>query len=149
MYRESAYPGPNALDSSSYTNLNGDPQGALKQQQADQTIVADINAAGSQDAVDSLNSVRESSRAESQSQYDSNRFLATFMADRLEANGGGGNLAALAYELAGTPSFDVNVPYIPGKNLEGVPNADTMRERIKRKYLKNPGGQILPQIPRA
>ncbi len=100
MYRESAYPGPNALDSSSYTNLNGDPQAALKQQYADQTIVADINTAGSQDIADSRLAVREAAREDSQANYESNRFLAEYMADRFAAEGGGQALEDLYYELA-------------------------------------------------
>lgn len=149
MYRESAYPGPNALDSSSYTNLNGDPQAALKQQYADQTIVADINTAGSQDIADSRLGVRELAREDSQDKYEVNSFLANFMAERFEEAGGGQGLEELYYELAGSPSFDTSVPYIPGKSLEGVPNAGNMKEVLKRKYLKNPGGQVLPQLPRA
>lgn len=100
MYRESAYPGPNALDSSSYTNLNGDPQAALKQQYADQTIVADINTAGSQDIADSRLAVRELAREDSQDKYKVNTFLANFMADRFEEAGGGQGLENLYYELA-------------------------------------------------
>jgi hypothetical protein len=45
-------------------------------------------------------------------------------------------------QLSGA-SFDVKVPYVPGRSLEGVPNADTpeMREKIRRRLLLNPGGK--------
>lgn len=141
MYRESAYPGPNALDRSSYTNPNGDPQAALKQQYADQTIVADISNSGSQNAAEGIQLVREASNSDSQKKYEANRFLAAFMADNIDDLD---NLERLGYELAGSPSMDANIPYIPGRNLEGVPNAREMKDVLKRKYLKNPGGQELP-----
>ena len=141
MYRESAYPGPNALDSSSYTNPNGDPQAALKQQYADQTIVADISNSGSQNAAEGIQLVREASNSDSQKKYEANRFLAAFMADNIDDLD---NLERLGYELAGSPSMDANIPYIPGRSLEGVPNAREMKDVLKRKYLKNPGGQELP-----
>ena len=141
MYRESAYPGPNALDSSSYTNPNGDPQAALKQQYADQTIVADISNSGSQNAAEGIQLVREASNSDSQKKYEANRFLAAFMADNIDDLD---NLERLGYELAGRTSMDANIPYIPGRNLEGVPNAREMKDVLKRKYLKNPGGQELP-----
>ena len=52
------------------------------------------------------------------------------------------------YELlAGGRSFDLNVPYTPGRDLEGIPNVDNpaMREKILRRFgPKNPGGQELP-----
>ena len=51
--------------------------------------------------------------------------------------------------VAGSPSFDLSYPKIPGRNLEGVPNANdpVMRERLRRRLLKNPeGGQQLPVI---
>jgi hypothetical protein len=40
-------------------------------------------------------------------------------------------------------SFDVRVPYVPGRSLEGVPNADTpeMRDKIRKRLLLNPGGK--------
>lgn len=142
MYRESAYPGPNALDSSSYTNPNGDPQAALKQQYADQTIVADISNSGSQNAAEGIQLVREASNSDSQKKYEANRFLAAFMADNIDDLD---NLERLGYELAGSPSMDANIPYIGrDRSLEGVPNAREMKDVLKRKYLKNPGGQELP-----
>ena len=52
------------------------------------------------------------------------------------------------YELlAGGRSFDLNVPYTPGRDLEGIPNVDNpaMREKILRRFgPRNPGGQELP-----
>jgi hypothetical protein len=54
----------------------------------------------------------------------------------------------LEYELlGGGRSFDLNVPYTPGRDLEGIPNVDNpaMREKILRRFgPKNPGGQELP-----
>jgi hypothetical protein len=49
--------------------------------------------------------------------------------------------------VAGSPSFDLSYPKIPGKDLEGVPNANdpVMREKLRQRLLKNPaGGQELP-----
>lgn len=49
--------------------------------------------------------------------------------------------------LAGSPSFDLSYPKIPGKNLEGVPNANdpVMRRKLQNRLLKNPGGaEMLP-----
>ena len=49
--------------------------------------------------------------------------------------------------IAGSPSFDVSYPKIPGRNLEGVPNANdpVMREKLKKRLLNNPsGGEQLP-----
>ena len=49
--------------------------------------------------------------------------------------------------LAGSPSFDLSYPKIPGKNLEGVPNANdpVMRKKLQNRLLKNPGGaEMLP-----
>jgi len=45
--------------------------------------------------------------------------------------------------LAGNPSFDLGVPKIPGKNLEGVPNANdpVMREKLRQRFLANPDGR--------
>ena len=50
-------------------------------------------------------------------------------------------------EIAGSLSFDLNYPKIPGRDLQGVPNANdpVMREKLRRRLLKNPeGGQELP-----
>jgi len=49
--------------------------------------------------------------------------------------------------VAGSPSFDLSYPKIPGRDLEGIPNANDpiMREKLRQRLLKNPeGGQELP-----
>ena len=49
--------------------------------------------------------------------------------------------------LSGSPSFDLSYPKIPGKNLEGVPNANdpVIRKKLQNRLLKNPGGaEMLP-----
>jgi hypothetical protein len=51
------------------------------------------------------------------------------------------------YELlSGGPSFDLSYPKIPGRDLEGIPNANdpAMKRKLMERYLKNPGGQELP-----
>ena len=58
----------------------------------------------------------------------------------------GGPLAGQTL-VAGSPSFDLSYPKIPGRDLEGVPNANdpVMREKLRQRLLKNPeGGQELP-----
>lgn len=52
-------------------------------------------------------------------------------------------------DIAGSPSFDLSYPNIPGRNVEGIPNANdpVMREKLRRRLLKNPeGGQQLPEF---
>jgi hypothetical protein len=49
--------------------------------------------------------------------------------------------------LARNQSFDLGYPKIPGKDVEGIPNANdpVMREKLRRRLLRNPdGGQELP-----
>jgi hypothetical protein len=49
--------------------------------------------------------------------------------------------------LAGNPSFDLSYPKIPGRNVEGVPNANEpeMRKKLMERFLRNPsGGEYLP-----
>lgn len=49
--------------------------------------------------------------------------------------------------ISGSPSFDLTYPKIPGRNVEGIPNANdpVMREKLRQRLLKNPeGGQELP-----
>lgn len=49
--------------------------------------------------------------------------------------------------ISATPSFDLGYPKIPGRNLEGVPNANDpiMREKLRQRLLRNPkGGEDLP-----
>lgn len=52
--------------------------------------------------------------------------------------------------ISGTPSFDLNLPKMPGigtkqQSIEGLPNAtpELLRKFVERK-MKNPGGQDLP-----
>jgi hypothetical protein len=48
------------------------------------------------------------------------------------------------------PSFDLNNPYIPGRqNYQGIPNATPeMLRRLQQRKMNNPGGQRLPVIVR-
>ena len=48
-------------------------------------------------------------------------------------------------------SFDLSKPYVPGgQNFDGIPNASPeMLRRLKNRKMKNPGGQLLPNLPRA
>lgn len=165
MRRETAPGVPNALDTSSYTNLNGDPQTPLRNYARNQAQIGNIQASGSQQAADAVQGVREDARRQSQEEYDRQQFLNEYIARNMEAAGEADELANLGMSIspdetaeiirrsmvAGNPSFDVGVPHIPGKNLEGVPNAKDMREVLKRKYLKNPGGQtlLIPNLRKA
>jgi len=49
-------------------------------------------------------------------------------------------------DIAGSPSFDLSYPKIPGRNVEGIPNANdpVMRKKLLDRFTKNPGGQQLP-----
>jgi|OM-RGC.v1.029076015 hypothetical protein len=55
------------------------------------------------------------------------------------------------YEVSGNPSFDVNMPYIPGgRSFEGIPNASPeMLRRFQERKKLNPGGQELFPIKKA
>ena len=46
-------------------------------------------------------------------------------------------------QIAATPSFDVNKPYIPGQqDYTGIPNATPeMLRRLQQRKTRNPGGQ--------
>jgi len=48
--------------------------------------------------------------------------------------------------IAGAPSFDMNKPYIPGRqDYTGIPNANReMLLRLQQRKTLNPGGQELP-----
>ena len=49
--------------------------------------------------------------------------------------------------LSRNPSFDLSYPKIPGRDVEGIPNANdpVMREKLRQRMLRNPnGGQELP-----
>jgi len=53
----------------------------------------------------------------------------------------------MAELVARSPSFDLGYPKIPGRDLEGIPNANdpVMKERLRQRLLRNPdGGQELP-----
>jgi hypothetical protein len=55
--------------------------------------------------------------------------------------------AELGQLVSGGLSFDLGYPKIPGRDLEGVPNANdpVMREKLRQRLLKNPsGGEDLP-----
>ena len=88
MHRETAPDGvPNALDTSSYTNLNGDPQTPLRNYARNQAQIGNIQASGSQQAADSVQGVREDVRSLSQKEYDRQQFLNRYLAENLEAAG--------------------------------------------------------------
>ena len=48
--------------------------------------------------------------------------------------------------LARNPSFDLSYPKIPGRDVEGIPNANdpVMREKLRRRLPNPDGGQELP-----
>jgi hypothetical protein len=47
--------------------------------------------------------------------------------------------------LARDPSFNLKHPKIPGRDFDGVPNAEAMHDQLRRRLLRNPdGGQELP-----
>jgi hypothetical protein len=56
-----------------------------------------------------------------------------------------------SYEISGSPSFDVKMPYIPGgQSFEGIPNASReMLYRLQKRKEINPGGQQLFPIKKA
>ena len=63
------------------------------------------------------------------------------------ADPGDGTLNTTPMMMAGSPSFDLSYPKIPGKNLEGVPNANdpVMRKKLQDRLLRNPAGtEMLP-----
>ena len=55
------------------------------------------------------------------------------------------------YKVSGNPSFDVNMPYIPGGySFEGVPNASREKLRLlQQRKIINPGGQQLFPVKKA
>jgi len=55
------------------------------------------------------------------------------------------------YKVSGNPSFDVNMPYIPGgRSFEGVPNASPeMLRRLQQRKIINPVRQELFPIKKA
>ena len=56
-----------------------------------------------------------------------------------------------SYEVSGSPSFDVNMPHIPGgRSFEGVPNASPeMLRRLQQRKIINPVRQELFPIKKA
>ena len=53
----------------------------------------------------------------------------------------------MAELVARSPSFDLGYPKIPGRDIEGIPNANdpVMKEKLRQRLLRNPdGGQELP-----
>ena len=57
--------------------------------------------------------------------------------------GGTGMGPFLNEQIAATPSFDMNKPYIPGQqDYTGIPNATPeMLRRLQQRKTRNPGGQ--------
>ena len=65
----------------------------------------------------------------------------------LEPLSGDWTAAPAESPLARGQSFDLGYPKIPGRDVEGIPNANdpVMREKLRRRLLRNPdGGQELP-----
>ena len=95
MHRETAPGVPNALDTSSYTNLNGDPQTPLRNYARNQAQIGNIQASGSQQAADAVQGVREDARRQSQEEYDRQQFLNRYLAENLEEAGQSDDLIRL------------------------------------------------------
>lgn len=100
MRRETAPGVPNALDTSSYTNLNGDPQTPLRNYARNQAQIGNIQASGSQQAADSVQGVREDARRQSQEEYDRQQFLNRYLAENLEAAGESDDLIRLGMSMS-------------------------------------------------
>ena len=43
--------------------------------------------------------------------------------------------------VAGGLNHDLRYPKIPGLDLQGVPNADVMNQKLRKRLLKNPNGE--------
>ena len=43
--------------------------------------------------------------------------------------------------IAGGFNHDLSYPKIPGRDVQGIPNADVMREKLRQRLLKNPNGE--------
>lgn len=57
--------------------------------------------------------------------------------------------ASVLEQLARNPSFDLSHPKIPGRDLEGIPNANDplIREKLRQRMLRNPAGdEALPSF---
>jgi len=63
-----------------------------------------------------------------------------------EGGGGTGMDPYFNEQIAASPSFNVNMPYVPGKqDYTGIPNATPeMLRRLQQRKTTNPGGQELP-----
>ena len=100
MRRETAPGVPNALDTSSYTNLNGDPQTPLRNYARNQAQIGNIQASGSQQAADAVQGVREDARRQSQEEYDRLQFLNDYLARNLEKAEAGDDLIRLGMSMS-------------------------------------------------
>ena len=100
MHRETAPGVPNALDTSSYTNLNGDPQTPLRNYARNQAQIGNIQASGSQQAADAVQGVREDARRQSQEEYDRQQFLNRYLAENLEEAGESDDLIRLGMSMS-------------------------------------------------
>lgn len=107
MHRETAPGIPNALDTSSYTNLNGDPQRPLQNYARNQAQIGNIQASGSQQAADALQGVREDVRRVSQEEYDRQQFLNRYLAENLEEAGEGDDLIRLGMSMSPDEISDI------------------------------------------
>lgn len=73
-------------------------------------------------------------------------FLQSYLRGRQDYSQAGGPLVNEQF-ISASPSFDLGYPKIPGRSLEGIPNANdpVMREKLRQRLLKNPmGGEELP-----
>lgn len=72
-------------------------------------------------------------------------FLQSYLRGRQDYSQAGTDIPAML--ISASPSFNLEYPKIPGRNLEGIPNANdpVMREKLRQRLLKNPmGGEELP-----
>ena len=95
MHRQVAPGLPNAADTSSYTNLDGDPQSVLRNQMLNQSMVGNIASSATQNTGDAIQNVRETVRSDSQKNYEGQLFLNNYIAENLEAAGEGTQLMEL------------------------------------------------------
>ena len=73
--------------------------------------------------------------------------IPSFGVSRIYEGGGGTGIDPYFNEqIAASPSFNVNMPYVPGKqDYTGIPNAPPeMLRRLQQRKTTNPGGQELP-----
>jgi hypothetical protein len=70
--------------------------------------------------------------------------IPSFGVSRIYEGGGGTGIDPYFNEqIAASPSFNVNMPYVPGKqDYTGIPNATPeMLRRLQQRKTRNPGGQ--------